>query len=63
LYPIKLTFDVIKKIFTAAVKKIRFAIEKRRVMRYNKKEREALIEVSKSGFMIEAEKEGKTDEI
>ena len=32
-------------------------------MRYNKKEREALIEVSKSGFMIEAEKEGKTDEI
>ena len=56
-YPIKAIFLCIKKIFIYIVKKISFAIEKERVIRYNKKEREDIIERSKSGFISEVEKE------
>jgi hypothetical protein len=43
-YPIKLIFRCVKKIFLYFVKKIKLAIEKIRVMRYNKREAALLAE-------------------
>jgi hypothetical protein len=60
-YPIRALFTAVKKIIVSSIRKIAYALEKRRVMRYNKRKAEKLIAASKNGSADTVIKEEKNE--
>lgn len=58
MIPIRASARFFKKTFAALVRKIRLLLEKRIMLRYNKKEERRLIGLSHTGFLKEGEENG-----